>query len=419
MKRPAGVEVLFARVGGLDVHKKLILACRRLVQADGRITREVRRFGTMTADLSKLREWLLEAGVTHVAMESTGVLWRPVFNMLEGHLEVWLINAQHIKRVPGRKTDVRDAEWIAQLLQCGLVRPSFVPARAQRELRDLTRHRTKLVQQRTAVANRLQDVLEDANLKLGVVASDVLGASGRAMLEAIIAGDDDPQRLAELAQRQLRAKIPQLQQALHGRVTAHHRFMLRELLEQYDALEQAIARVSARLEEVLPRPFHEAAEQLDAIPGVARRAALAIASELGTDMRRFPTHKHLASWAGRCPGNHESAGKHQSGKTRPGNRWLDGVLTEVAHAAVRTQGTYFQAQYHHLAPRRGKKRAIGAVKHSLLTTIYFMLRDGRPYQDLGAEHFNRLNPAQRIRYHLRKLRELGQNVQIAPLENAA
>lgn len=418
-RREAGMGVLFARVAGLDVHKKSIAACVRTLLGDGQVRSEVRRFGTMTPDLLKLRDWLTEVKVTHVAMESTGVFWRPIFNLLEGHFEVWLVNAQHIKKVPGRKTDVKDAEWIAQLLQCGLIRPSFVPERAHRQVRDLTRHRTKLVQQRNAVANRVQKVLEDANIKLGAVASDVLGVSGRAMIEAIIAGQEDPVALAELAQKQLRGKIPELQRALQGRVTAHHRFLLRELLDQYDFLDRRIGRVSERLAEVAPRPFQEASQLLDTIPGVAERGAQTILAEIGTDMSRFPTHKNLASWAGRCPGNNESAGKHKSGKTAKGNRWLDAILTEVAQAAARTKGTYFHAQYHHFAPRRGKKRAIGALKHSLLTTIYCMLRDGKPYQDLGADHFNRLNPEQRIRYHVRKLQELGQKVDLSPLSDAA
>ncbi len=418
-RREAGVGVVLARVAGLDVHKKLIVACVRVLGEGGQVRSELRRFGTMTADLLQLRQWRGERQVTHVAMESTGVFWRPVFNLLEGHGEVWLVNAQHIKQVPGRKTDVKDAEWIAQLLQCGLLRPSLVPPAEQRQVRDLTRHRTKLVQQRNAVANRVQKVLEDANIKLGAVASDVLGVSGRAMIEALISGQEDPVALAELAQRQLRGKIPELQRALQGRVTAHHRFLLRELLTQYDALQGAIARVSERVAEVAPRPFQAATQRLDTIPGVAERGAQAILAEIGTDMSRFATAKHLASWAGRCPGNHESAGKHSSGKPARGNRWLDAILTEVAHAAARTKGTYFQAQYHHLAPRRGKRRAIGALKHSLLTTIYCMLRDGTPYADLGADHFTRLNPAQRIRYHVRKLHELGHKVTLSPLSDAA
>ncbi|MBM2803765.1 MAG: family transposase [Deltaproteobacteria bacterium] len=415
----AGMQVLYARVCGLDVHKKVVVACVRILDGKGVVHKTLRRFGTMTADLLELRQWLAEAQVTHVAMESTGVYWQPVFNLLEGHFEAWLVNAQHIKKVPGRKTDMKDAEWIAQLLQCGLLRPSLVPERKQRELRDLTRQRTKLVQQRNAVNNRIQKVLESANIKLGSVASDVLGVSGRSMIEALISGEKEATVLAELAQRQLRGKIPQLQRALTGDVSEHHRFLLRELLDHYDFLEQKITRMSERLREVAPSPFRAAVEQLDPIPGVAERGAEALLAETGTDMSRFPTHKHFASWAGRCPGNHESAGKHHSGKTPAANRNLDAVLTEIAHAAVRKKGSYFQAQYHRVAAHRGKKRAIGAVKHSLLITIYVMLRDNKPYRDLGADHFSRLNPQQHIRYHVRKLQELGQKVEVSPMPVAA
>jgi transposase len=309
---------------------------------------------------------------------------------------------------------MKDAEWIAQLLQCGLLKPSFVPDRQQRELRDLTRQQTKLVQQRNAVENRIQKVLETANIKLGSVASDVLGASGRKMIEALIAGEKDVTVLADLAQRQLRGKIPELQRALEGELTDHHCFLLRQLLEQYDFLEKKIESVSERLGAIAPPSFRCAVEQLDAMAGVGERGARALLAETGTDMSRFPTHKHFASWAGRCPGNHESAGKRKSGKTPAANRHLDAVLTEMAHAAVRTKNSYFKAQYHRLAGRRGKKRAIGAVKHSLLVTVYFMLRDNRPYKDLGVDYFDKLNPQQRIRYHVRRLQELGQEVELKP-----
>ena len=415
----AGMQVLYARVCGLDVHKKVVVGCVRILDGKGVVHKTLRRFGTMTADRVELREWLAQAEVTHVVMELTGVYGQPVFNLLEEHFEAWLVNAQHIKKVPGRKTDMKDAEWIAQLLQCGLLRPSLVPERKQRELRDLTRQRTKLVQQRNAVNNRIQKVLESANIKLGSVASDVLGASGRLMIEALINGETDAMVLAELAQRKLREKIPQLHRALAGEVTEHHRFLLRELLDQYDFLEHKITRMSERVREVAPSPFRTAVQQLDPIPGVAERGAEAVLAETGTDMSRFPTHKHFASWAGRCPGNHESAGKHHSGKTPAANRNLDAVLTEIAHAAVKKKGSYFQAQYHRVATHRGKKRAIGAVKHSLLTTIYFMLRDNTPYRDLGADHFNHLDPQQRIRYHVRKLQELGQEVELSPMADAA
>lgn len=417
---PAGLQALYARVCGLDLHKKLIVACVRILNTkDGTVQSTLRKFGTMTADLMELRQWLTEQGVSHVAMESTGIYWQPVFNLLESHFKLLLINAQHLKKVPGRKTDMKDADWIAQLLQCGLLRPSFVPDRQQRELRDLTRQQTKLVQQRNAVGNRIQKVLESANIKLGSVASDVLGVSGRKIIEALIAGEKDVSVLAELAQRRLRGKIPELQRALEGELTEHHCFLLRQLLEQYDFLEKKIENVRERVGAVAPASFRAAVEQLDAVAGIGERAARALLAETGTDMSRFPTHKHFASWAGQCPGNRESAGKRRSGKTPAANRHIGAVLTEVAHAAVHTKNSYFKSQYHRLAGRRGKKRAIGAVKHSVLVTVYFMLRDNKPYQDLGVDYFDKLNPQQRIRYHVRRLQELGQEVELSPMADAA
>jgi transposase len=404
----------------LDLHKKLIVACVRILNAkDGTVQSTLRKFGTMTADLVELRQWLSDQKVTHVAMESTGVYWQPVFNLLESDFKLLLINAQHLKKVPGRKTDMKDAEWIAQLLQCGLLKPSFVPDRQQRELRDLTRQQSKLVQQRNAVANRIQKVLESANIKLGSVATDVLGVSGRKIIEALMAGEKDVSALAELAQKRLRGKIPELQRALEGELTEHHIYILRQLLIQYDFFETQIENVQERVGAVAPDSFRAAVEQLDAVAGVGERGARALLAETGTDMSRFPTHKHLASWAGQCPGNRESAGKRRSGKTPAGNRHIDAVLTEMAHAAVRTKNSYFKSQYHRLAGRRGKKRAIGAVKHSLLVTVYFMLRDNKPYKDLGVDYFDKLNPQQRIRYHVRRLQELGQEVELSPVAHAA
>ena len=416
----AGLQALYARVCGLDLHKELIVACVRILDArDGTVQSTLRKVGTMTADLRELCQWLSEQKVTHVAMESTGIYWQPVFNLLEGHFEVLVINAQHLKKVPGRKTDMKDAEWIAQLLQCGLLKSSFIPDRQQRELRDLTRQQTKLVQQRNAVGNRIQKVLETANIKLGSVVSDVMGVSGRKMIEALMAGEKDVVVLADLAQRKLREKIPQLQRAWEGELTEHQRFVLGQLLEQYDFLEKKIERISERLGTVAPASFRAAVEQLDAVAGIAERGARALLAETGTDMSRFPTHKHFASWAGQCPGNHESAGKRRSGKTPAANRHIDAVLTEMAHAAVRTKNSYFKSQYHRLAGRRGKKRAIGAVKHGLLVTVYFMLRHNKPYKDLGADYFDKLNPQQRIRYHVRKLQELGQKVELSAMADAA
>lgn len=417
--KEGGLQVIFARVCGLDVHKKVVVACVRILGPDGRVRCQVRRFDTMTADLRALRDWLLAERVTHVAMESTGVFWKPVYNILEGQLAVWLVNAQHLKKVPGRKTDVTDAQWIAQLLPCGLLRPSFVPPRAQRDLRDLTRQRTRLVQQRATVTNRIHKVLEDANIKLAAVASDALGRSGRAMIEALIGGERDGMVLAELAQRRLRGKIPALQRALEGTVTEHHCFLLQELLDQWDYLEHKIAALSSRIEQTAPPLFKQCAALLDTIPGIATVAAQAILAETGTDMRQFPSHKHLCSWAAQAPGNHESAGKRRSGKPAKGNRWLDAVLTEAGWAAAGTHDTYLSAQYHRLVPRRGKKRAIGALKHSILTAIYFMVRDQVPYADLGPDHFLKINPTQQTRYHVRKLQQLGHKVELTPFTEAA
>jgi transposase len=416
----AGLGALYGRVCGLDVHKKVIVACVRILESkDGTVQSTLRKFGTMTADLQELKQWLGEYQVTHVAMESTGVYWQPVYNVLESQFQTWLVNAQHIKKVPGRKTDMKDAEWIAQLLQCGLVKPSFVPDRQQRELRDLTRQQTKLVQQRNSVQNRMEKVLETANIKLGSVASDVLGASGRKIIEALLAGEKDPVVLAELAQKKLREKIPQLQRALAGELTEHHLYLLRQLLEQYDFLENKIQSTSDRLGAVAPASFRAEVEKLDAMAGVGERGARALLAETGTDMSRFPSAGHFASWAGQCPGNHESAGKRRTGKTPAANRHIDAVLTEMAHAAVRTKNSYFKAQYHRLAGRRGKKRAIGAVKHSLLVTVYYMLRDNKPYKDLGVDYFDKHNPEQRIRYLVGRLQELGQKVELTPMAAAA
>jgi transposase len=409
------IEVLYGHVAGFDVHKETILVCVRQLQPDGSVLKEIRQVGTMTADLLALSDWLRAAGVTHVAMESTGVLWKPVYNLLEGQCTVLLVNAQHLKKVPGRKSDVSDAEWIAQCLQCGLLRASFVPERPQRELRDLTRDRAIVAQERTRVANRVHKVLEDANIKLAAVATDILGVSGRAMLEQLIAGEEDSAQLAELARRRLRAKIPQLRRALHGRVTPHHRFLLRELLDHYDFLTQRMERLSARIAEVLPPPFADAVHRLCTLPGVQERSAQAIVAEIGCDMGRFPSAAHLASWAGVSPGNHESAGQRKSGRPPKGNRWLCRTLTEVAQAAAHTKHTYLRAQFDRLAPRRGKRRAIGALAHTQLTAAYHMLATGTDYHDLGPDYFARLNPERLTRYYVKKLQALGHQVTLTPM----
>jgi len=405
------MEIVARCCCGLDVHKKLVVACLREVDAMGHLRKEVRTFGTMTADLLTLAEWLAAARCTQVAMESTGVYWRPVFNLLHDRCEVLVVNAQHIKAVPGRKTDVQDAEWIAELLQYGLLRGSFIPPQPQRELRDLTRHRTTLVQERARVINRLQKVLEDANIKLAAVATNVLGVSARAMLEALLAGTSDPATLANFAQGRLREKRGQLEQALTGIVRAHHRFLLAELLGHIDYLDEAIARVSeaiaARLQE-----DRESLTLLDSIPGVSRRTAEILLAEVGADLQRFPTAKHLASWAGMCPGNHESAGKRLSGRTRKGSPWLRQALVEAAHGAARSKRTYVGAQYRRIAARRGKKRAAVAVGHTILVMAYHVLSRREPYRELGPNYFDEHDRRRVERRLVSRLEQLGYSVDL-------
>ncbi len=372
------MDVLNACCAGLDVHKKTVVACVLRTGPDGREQAQVRSFGTTTAELLELADWLAESSVTRAAMESTGVYWKPVWHLLEGRLELMLVNARHIKQVPGRKTDCKDAEWIAQLLRYGLLRPSFVPPQPIRELRDLTRQRTQLVRERATAINRIGKVLEDANIKLAGVATDILGASGRAMIEALIDGRDDPAALAELARGRLREKRPQLREALRGRVTEHHRFLLRAAMDQVRQLEELIARFTARIEEVMA-PFDAAAGRLETIPGVSRRAAEVIVAEIGTDMAQFPTAAHLCSWAGMCPGNDVSAGKRRSGRTTKGSAWLRATLVQAAWAASHTKATALSAAYRRWARRLGKKRAIVALGRKILVLVYQLLKGGRDY----------------------------------------
>jgi transposase len=345
------------------------------------------------------------------------VYWKPVFNILEGHATVILVNAEHIKQVPGRKTDVKDCEWIAQLLQHGLLRASFVPERPIRDLRDLTRQRTQLTREKVGVANRIQKVLEDANIKLAAVATDVLGMSGRDMLEALIAGETDPEKLADLARKRLRVKIPALQLALQGRVTEHHRFLLRLHLDHVDHLGELIGRLGARIEEALA-PFAEAAERLQTIPGISQRVAETVVAELGANMAQFPTADHLASWAGMCPGNNESAGKRRSGHTTKGNRWLKRILVQAAWAASHTKGTYLAAQYHRLAKRRGRKRALVALGHTLLVIVYHVLKRGTTYAELGPDFLDGLEPERLTRQLVKRLQSLGHKVTLEPVTAA-
>ena len=407
------MDTLYARCAGIDVHKTNVVVCVRCGDRPGKVFEEVRTFATMTRDLLALADWLASHGVTHVAMESTGVYWKPVFNILEGGVQVILVNAEHIKQVPGRKTDVKDSEWIAQLLQCGLLRGSFVPATPQRHLRELTRQRRQLIQTTAAVANRIQKVLEDANIKLASVATDVLGVSGWDMLEALIAGETDPAKLADLARKRLREKIPALQLALQGRVTDHHRFLLRMHLDHIRHLEELISRLSVRIEEALA-PFAQAQEQLQTIPGISQRVAETVLAEIGPHMEQFPSAGHLASWAGMCSGNNQSAGKRRSGRIVKGNRWLKRILVQAAWAASHTKGTYLAAQYRRLAKRRGRKRALVAVGHTLLVIIYHLLKQGTTYAELGPDFLDRLEPERLTRQLVKRLEALGHKVTLEP-----
>ncbi|MEK7297585.1 MAG: IS110 family transposase [Planctomycetota bacterium] len=403
---------------GLDVHKDTVAACLRKIGDDGKVHIEKRTYSTMTKGLLALSDWMTSEGVTHVAMESTGVYWKPIWNILEGGFTVLLVNARHIKQVPGRKTDMKDCEWIAQLLQHGLLNSSFVPPTPIRELRDLTRHRAKVIGEQAAVANRIQKMLEDANIKLASVATDVMGVSGRAMLKAIISGQEDPKVLADLAKRRLRGKIPQLKLALEGRVTEHHRFMLGTLLDQWEYLESLVKRLDGRIEDVM-RPFQESVELLKGIPGVEQRTAENLIAEIGNNMDQFPSAEHLASWAGMCPGNNESAGKRKSGTTPKGNRWLRRTLNQSAWAASHTKNTYLSAQYRRLASRRGKKRAIVAVGHTILKIVYHMLKHKVSYHDLGNDYFDRLHSEGLKRYLVKRLEKLGHKVVLEPLKEVA
>jgi transposase len=412
------MELLIERCAGLDVHKASVTATVRIPdQAGGRL-QQTRSFRATTAGLVLLGDWLASFGVTVVGMESTGVYWRPVYYLLEDDFQCWLLNAAHLRNVPGRKTDVADSVWICQLVEHGLVRPSFVPPKPIRELRDLTRYRKALIQERTREAQRLQKVLEDAGIKLGTVASDVLGVSGRAMLEALVAGTHDPAVLAELAKGRLRAKLPALREALEGRFRTHHALLLGELLAHLDYLDEAIERLSNQVARVVA-PFSPLLALLITIPGVSQRTAEVILAEIGTDMGQFPSAGHLASWAGVCPGNNESAGKHRAGTTRKGSRWLRVALIEAANAAARGKGTYLASQYARLKGRRGHKKAIVAVAHSILVIAWHLLSTGQPYSDLGADWFLQRHSSEAYRNRLvRQLQRMGHKVTLEPADAA-
>lgn len=405
------MERMIERVAGLDVHKKTVTVCVRVPGADGGRRQEVQTFGTTAAALLALRDWLRAHGVTHVAMESTGVYWKPVYYVLEEEFICLLVNAAHVSKVPGRKTDVRDCEWLAQLLEHGLLRGSFVPPVTIRELRDLTRYRTVLVQDRTREANRLHKVLTDAGIQLASVATNVLGASGRAMLAALVEGTTDPAVLADLAQGKLRRKLPALREALVGRFRKHHGLLVSQLLAHLDYLDEALEDLTAQIDEALS-PFAREAARLDAIPGVGPRTTAILIAELGVDMRQFPTARHLASWAGLCPGTHESAGKRRAVRIGKGNRWLRMALIEAALAAINVRDSAFAGRYRRLVRHCGHKKAIVAVAHKMLTTAYVLLANGVDYQEPGAAYYAAHRKDREVRRAIQALERHGYHVSL-------
>lgn len=446
------MEIVYERCAGLDVHKKNVKACFSSPGKNGQRSKETRTYLTMTGTLLEMRDWLKQQGCTHVAMEATGVYWKPIYNLLEGDFEILVVNAHHIKTVPGRKTDVKDAEWIADLLAHGLLSASFIPSAPQRELRELTRYRTSLVEERAREVNRLQKTLEDTNLKLGDVVSDVMGKASGLILAAIVAGETDAVRLASLATGRVHASQQDLERALTGKVTTHHRFMLGQHLALIEHLDEAIRHVSEELarrftppepppdeqgphspveapapessepaaspDESAPLSWQEAAELIDQVTGISQRVAQGLLAEIGIEMEQFPSAKHLASWVGICPGNHESAGKRLSGKTRKGNPYARRLLIQAAHAAAHSKNTYLAAQYRRIAARRGPKRAAVAVGHSILVIVYHLLRDRGSYQDLGGNYFDQ-HDRQMIQKHLvRRLERLGYQVDLQPRSEA-
>lgn len=445
------MEILYERCAGLDVHKKNVKACFSSPGKGGQRQKETRTYLTMTESLLQMRDWLKEQGCTHIALEATGVYWKPIYNLLEGDFEILVVNAHHIKAVPGRKTDVKDAEWIADLLAHGLLSASFIPSAPQRELRELTRYRTSLVEERAREVNRLQKTLEDTNLKLGDVVSDVLGKASRMILQAIVEGEADPARLAAFAVGRVRADQAMLERALTGKVTAHHRFMLDQHLALIAHLDEAIGRVTEEIarrftpleppteqekqrppvqapaqppaptsssQEAAPLSWQEAAQLIDQVTGISERVAQGLLAEIGIEMSQFPSAKHLASWVGICPGNHESAGKRLSGKTRKGNPYARRLLIQAAHAAAHSKNTYLSAQYRRIAARRGPKRAAVAVGHSILVIIYHLLRDRASYQDLGGNYFDERDHHMVQKHLVRRLERLGYQVELQPLTQA-
>jgi transposase len=441
------LQIIYKRIGGLDVHKKTVVATRMRIVTGDEVEQETKTFGTKTPELLELHDWLHGWDLTHVAMESTGDYWKPVYNILEDTFETWVVNARHVKNVPGRKTDVIDSKWVAQLMMHGLLRASFIPPKPQRALRELTRYRTKLVQERTRVVNRVQKLLEGANIKLSSVVTDVMGVSARAMLAEIMTGQTDAALMAELARGRMRSKIPELEKALTGIVQPHHRFLLARQLSHIDFLDEQIEEISAEIEQQLermswpdkpadpgvdtdgkeqmqvaddselPLTWNSAVALLDTIPGVNRRIAEVMLAEMGLDMNQFPTANHLASWAGLSPGNNQSGGKRYSGRTTKGNKPLGSAMVQGAWSATRKKGTFLKARYHRLASRRGKKRAIVAVAHSMLVSAWHMLTYQQPYQELGGDYFDQRKKETKVSYLVRRLEKLtggSVNIELQP-----
>ena len=405
------MDVMIARVAGIDVHQASVVATVRVPNGVGARATETATFGTMTADLLALRAWLQAWAVTHVALESTGVYWKPVYYALEGDVTLLLINMLELKHVPGRKTDVKDSAWLAQLLECGLLKSSFVPPPPIRELRDLTRYRVQQVRDRAQEVNRLCKVIEDAGVKMTTVMSDVMGVSGRAMLQALVEGTTDAVILADLARGRLRRKIPELRRALEGRFRPHHAVLIQHGLNKIDFLEELIGQLTEEIDRHL-RPFEPMLAALDTIPGIDRIGAVTLVAETGGDMSRFATAAHLCSWGAMCPGHHESAGKRHTGKTRKGNRYLRGMLIQASLSAMRTKGSALQAKYHRVKRQRGHKRAVVAVGHQILEIAYYIMRDGVTYHELGPDYFTQRTKERAVRRHVKQLEALGYHVTI-------
>lgn len=412
------MEVLIPRCCGIDVHKATLTACLLVSATASKTNKTVKTFSTMTADLLALKDWLEANECTHVAIESTGVYWKPVFNILEGSIQVVLANAREIKHVPGHKTDVKDCEWIADLLRFGLIKASFIPPKPIRELRDLTRYRTKLIQQRTAEKNRLEKFLEDANIKLSSVATDIFGVSGKDMLQALLEGKSTAEEIADLARGRLRNKKPELIEALKGHISEHHRFLLGTSLKHLDYLAELIGSIDEQIDNAM-KPYQSQTEHLTTITGVDKKSAECIIAEIGVDMSRFPTPEHLASWAGICPGNNESAGKRRSGTINKGDSWLMGILIQVALAAAKTRDSYLKDKYYRIAARRGKKKAAVAIGHKILGFAYYVIKNEVSYRDLGENYLDKLNKEVIEKRLIKRLRELGNKVTVEPVQQTA